>query len=151
MRVSEICKSPVITCFRDASATAIAALMREQHVGDVIVVDTVEEHRVPVGIVTDRDLVVRILAAGADAGSMTAAGCMTRPLVTACEDEDVYDVIWRMRSKGVRRFPVVDARNRLRGIITAQDVSTFLAEALIEVARTVPQRARQQESALDDA
>lgn len=138
MRISEICRREVVTCSRKTSASELAVLMRDRHVGDVIVVEPQAGQSVPVGIVTDRDLVVHVLAAGVAADNVTAGDLMVTDIVTAAESEFVYDAIWHMRSKGVRRLPIVDDRKSLVGVLTMDDVTRFLAEELGEVARITP-------------
>jgi CBS domain-containing protein len=116
--------------------------MRDRRVGDVIVVDEQEGRMIPVGLVTDRDLVVEVMAKGIDPRHVRAEGLMAGEIVTAFESELVYDAIWHLRSKGVRRLPVIDAHNHLLGVLTADDVLGFLAEELTEVARIAPRPPR---------
>lgn len=139
MRIGQICMRSVVTCTPRASALEVAQLMRERHVGDVVIVETVDEVQRPVGIVTDRDLVVRVVAVGLEPESLQVGDLVARDLVTVDESEFVYDAIWRMRSQGVRRLPIVDGRTgRLVGIVTADDVTQFLAAELTDVTRAVP-------------
>ncbi|HYA76647.1 MAG TPA: CBS domain-containing protein [Burkholderiaceae bacterium] len=138
MRISEICRREVISCGRKTSATELARMMRDGHVGDVIVVEDRKGAPVPIGIVTDRDLVVHVIAAGVAPDTVTAADLMIEDIVTAAETEYVYDAIWHMRSKGVRRLPVVDARQALVGVLTMDDVMRYVAEELGELARITP-------------
>jgi signal-transduction protein with cAMP-binding, CBS, and nucleotidyltransferase domain len=148
MRIGEICTREVVVCERATSVAEIARLMRNHHVGDVIVVDRYEGRAVPVGIVTDRDLVIQVLAEQVDPGPLTAADLMSGELATALETEVVYDAIWHMRSRGIRRLPVVDARRFLVGVLTADDVTAFLAEELTQVARIVPRQVQLEAAAL---
>lgn len=149
MHIGEICTRSVATCRRDASAPEIAQLMRDRHVGDVIVIDEYEGKLTPVGIVTDRDLVVQIMAKGINPDLLRAGDLIAADLVTAVESEGVYDAIWHMRSKGIRRLPVVDAHNHLVGVLTADDVTEFLAEELTQVARIVPRQIKREEATRD--
>jgi CBS domain-containing protein len=135
MHIGEICTRSVVTCGRDASAIDVARLMRDRHVGDVIVVEPCEGGSKPIGIVTDRDLVVQVMAASVDPHRLRAEDLVSRQLVTALESEGVYDAIWHMRSKGIRRLPVVDSRGRLRGVLTADDLTRCLADELAEIGR----------------
>lgn len=139
MRIGEICTREVVTCGPAASAAELAVLMREQHVGDVIVIESVAGEQVPVGIVTDRDLVVKVLARRVDADSVTARDIMSE-VSTVLESEVVYDAIWTMRRKGVRRLPVVDGRNALFGLLSVDDLTQFLAEELTDLARVSPKQ-----------
>lgn len=146
MHIGEICTRSVVTCRRDASVLELAQLMRDHHVGDVIVVDEHEGHVTPVGVVTDRDLVVEVLAKGVDPDLLRAGDLIANEIVTAFESELVYDAIWHMRGKGIRRLPVVDTHNHLRGVLTADDVTKFLAEELTEVARIAPRQIKREEA-----
>jgi CBS domain-containing protein len=147
MRISEICTRQVVTCARGTGVRELAQLMRERHVGDVVVVDRGEEGDVPVGIVTDRDLVVRVLAKGLDIDVVTAGDLMGEPLTIAFDCEDVYDAIWHMRSHGIRRLPVVDAHRFLRGVLTMDDVTARLAADLADMVRIVPCQGEREQQA----
>lgn len=134
MRIGEICTRVVVTCRRDASALEVARLMRERHVGAVVVVDDDRGKPMPVGVITDRDLVVEVMACGVDPGMLRAGDMIVGEPVTAVDTELVFDAVWFMRSKGVRRLPVVHAQGHLLGILSADDVTRFLAEQLTGVA-----------------
>lgn len=149
MRIGDLCTRAAVTCGRSTSALELAGLMRDHHVGDVIVVDRDAGGSTPVGIVTDRDLIVRIMAKGVDPNLVRADDLIADGLVTAVEREGVYDAIWHMRSRGVRRLPVVDDRNHLLGVLTADDVTRFLAEELKELTNAVPHQQRLESRALD--
>lgn len=146
MQLREICTCPVVTCARSVSALDLARMMRDRHVGDVIVVDECEGGATPVGIVTDRDLVVQVLAQGVAPELLRADDLITGELVTVLESETVYDAIWHMRSRGIRRLPVVDAQCRLLGILSTDDLSRFLAEELTEIARVVPHQLKREKA-----
>jgi len=138
MRVSEICTRDVVFCERLATVTQIAQLMREHHVGDLIVGQQQDEKLLPVGIITDRDLVIRVLAADSGSAQSTAGQLMSSPLIHAHEDEFVYEAIGRMQANGIRRLPVLDASGFLIGMLTLDDVVEFLAEELTQIARVAP-------------
>ena len=122
MRIPEICTTEVVCCRPQVSALDAARLMRHKHVGDVVVVSDPEGDRVPVGVVTDRDLTIEVLGNGRDAAQTTLSDVMRSPLVVATESEDASSVLERMRFHGVRRIPVVDARGTLVGIVTLDDL-----------------------------
>ena len=149
MHIGEICTRSVVTCGRETSALELAQLMRDRHVGDVIVVDEHDGQMTPVGVVTDRDLVVEILAKGANPDLLRAGDLIANEIVTAFESELVYDSIWHMRGKGIRRLPVIDSHNHLLGVLTADDVTAFLAEELTEVARIAHRQIKREEAAQD--
>lgn len=135
MHIGELCTSQTISCTRDDTVQGAALLMRQHHVGDVIVVDTDEDTSVPVGILTDRDIVVSVIAPGLDPASILAGDIMSDDLLTARETDDVYELIERMRLRGIRRVPVVDAAGKLSGVVCADDLLEFLAEEMGELSR----------------
>jgi len=140
MHVGEICTRSVVTCAPDLKVVELAQLMRGQYVSDVIVVEQRGTDAMPVGIVTFRDMVVRVLAGRLDPATSCARDVMSGTLETVLESELIYDAIWHMRGKRVRRLPVVDTHGALRGVVTVDDVAEFLASELVEVARISPGR-----------
>ena len=135
MSIRSYCNLNVICCEAGSTVAEIAALMRRHHVGDVIVVDSNQEGaRIPIGIVTDRDILVETIALDIDAKLFTAGDLMTSPVTTVIEDASVVEALAVMRSKKVRRLPVVTHSGTLFGIITADDVVNLLASELSMVA-----------------
>jgi CBS domain-containing protein len=149
MQIGEIATVETVICRRDETVQAAALLMRKHHVGDLVVVDEVDGQRVPVGIVTDRDIVISVIAPGLDPTSLQVGDIMTDDLLTTNEQDDVYATIERMRFRGIRRVPVVNAAGALMGIVSADDLLEFLAEEMGELSRisahqqTHERRARQ--------
>ncbi len=135
MRVGEISTVQTVCCASDETVQGAALLMRKHHVGDVVVVEQGSGLRVPVGIITDRDIVVSVIALGLDPASLLVSDVMSDELLTAKEDDDVNETIDRMRYRGIRRVPVVDADGQLAGIISVDDVLEFLAEEMGELSR----------------
>jgi CBS domain-containing protein len=104
----------------------MAEMMRKDHLGDLIVVEYRSGDPVPIGIVTDRDLVTRVLAMELDASQVTATEIMSRPLVTAYEGEDVLVAFERLRNCQVRRIPLLDSAGVLVGIVSMNDIAALL-------------------------
>ena len=144
MAIGEICSREVVLTTKDMSVRAAAQLMREYHVGALVVVDATSGVRVPVGILTDRDIAVGIVAKGLDADSLTVGEVMTPDLTTARERDGVAETIERMRAKGVRRLPVVDDGGALVGIVTADDFVDLLAEEMGALARMIAREQRRE-------
>jgi len=138
MHIRDICTSEAAHCTRDETVQGAALMMRRLHVGDVIVVDQFDGANVPVGIMTDRDIVVSVIAPGLDPASLQVGDIMTDDLLTARETDDVYETIERMRLRGIRRVPVVDENGGLAGIVSADDLLEFLAEEIGELSRFSP-------------
>lgn len=130
MPVNECCNTDVVCCSPDTPVTDIAALMRRHHVGDVVVTEDQAGMRVPVGIVTDRDIVIETLALQVDVSPFTAGDLMSVPLVTVPEQAGVVETLRLMRTHKVRRMPVVSDTGALYGIITTDDLINLLATEL---------------------
>jgi CBS domain-containing protein len=144
MRIGEMCTTQTIVCTRDESVQGAALLMRSHHVGDVVVIDQPNGERIPAGILTDRDIVVSVIALGLDPASLLVGDIMSEDLLTCSEKDDVYATIERMRMRGIRRVPVIDARGELTGIVSADDLLGFLAEEMSELARIGPHQQSQE-------
>lgn len=137
MSISERYNRNVISIKRSESALEAAKLMRQHHVGNVIVVDDRNGVQVPVGIVTDRDLVMEIVATELDITVITVGDIMASELFTAKESIDILEAIQFMRSKTIRRLPIVDEDGGLIGILTLDDVLELLSEELLNLAKLV--------------
>lgn len=122
MLLKNICTTEVVSCGRQTTLSEVARLLRGRHTGDVVVVDDPRGERVPAGLITDRDIVVKVLGADLDPRRITAGQIMRTPLVTAAETEDSSEAIARMRTHGVRRLPVTGAGGQLVGIVTLDDL-----------------------------
>jgi CBS domain-containing protein len=142
MRVSEICSRIVSHVDRHTGILEAARRMREEHVGDLLVVDHRDGRTVPVGVLTDRDIVVGILAKDTEhVRALEVIDVIGGPLVTATEDEDLMPVLRRMRQFGVRRVPVLDGRGSLAGVLSVDDVIPALSDEIAEVAALVSRQA----------
>ena len=136
--VGEICTREVVFGTRDMTVGAAARLMREHHVGSIVIVEHLNGgKRLPVGIVTDRDVVVEVTAMDLDPRTITLGDIMGDALVTAREKEGLLETMEIMRYKGVRRLPIIGADGQLVGIVTIDDLLEVLAEQLTELARIV--------------
>lgn len=137
MPVGEICNRDVVILKREDTIHEAAKLMRQHHIGDVLVVEERGGVQVPVGIVTDRDLVVEIMAPDLDQKVITVGDIMVRELATVNESIGVFEAIQYMRSKAVRRLPIVDENGGLVGILTLDDLLELLSEELLAIAKLV--------------
>ena len=147
MKVYEICERDVATAHLDEPLLAAARRMREEHTGDLVVVEERDGSAVPVAVLTDRDIVVGVLAKdGSHLDTLDVGDVVRRDLVTATEDEDVGDVLRRMRSFGVRRVPVVGDGGVLVGVLSLDDVFAGIVEELADAASlAAQQRLRERE------
>lgn len=133
----EICSRVVTIAERAMPVDEAAQQMRSDHVGCLIVVDETPAGRVPAGLVTDRDIVTAVVAKGVDPRTLRVEDVMSAPAVTAREDESTLDLLRTMRSKGVRRLPVVTAQGVLVGLVTLDDLLGILAEQMRAMAFAV--------------
>ncbi|HVC19528.1 MAG TPA: CBS domain-containing protein [Vicinamibacterales bacterium] len=143
MTIGEVCNRRVVVTRPGESVAAAAREMRDLNVGDLVVTRDLEGQRVPIGIVTDRDIVVK--AAAGPAGSidmLTVSDIMTGTPVLAREHESLFDVLKRMRSHGIRRLPVVNAAGGLEGIFTLDDALDLLAEELSDLVALIAREQR---------
>jgi CBS domain-containing protein len=144
MTISEVCNREVVIVQPGDSILDAAQLMRLHHVGDVVVVQDLGSRRIPVGIVTDRDLVIEVMAPELDPTALTVGDIMVPELATVSENASLSDAIELMRAKGVRRLPVTDAIGNLSGILTMDDLLELLAEEMSYLARSVTHEQRRE-------
>jgi CBS domain-containing protein len=111
--------------------------MRRHHVGSLVVADQPNGERVPVGILTDRDIVLAVVAKGVAADDVTVGDAMTRSIATCGENEDLFDALQTMRGRGVRRIPVVNEQGALAGMLTADDAIGAISSYLLELTRAL--------------
>ena len=135
MRCGDICQRETIVVSRHENAGQVAKLMREKDVGTVIVVEGEVGVRRPIGILTDRDLVMEVMASDLDQACVSAEDLMEPDLLTCDEGDDLPETLKRMRERGVRRIPVVDGSGYLAGVLSVSDVMEVLAGEIMEVAR----------------
>lgn len=137
MAIGEICSREVLFARRDTTVKAAATLMREAHIGSLIVVDEPNGKRIPSGILTDRDIVVAVVALGLNPDVIQVGDVMSQELLAVREDAGVAETVELMRLKGVRRLPVTDAAGALVGIVAADDILDLLAEEMSALAKMV--------------
>ena len=147
MRIGQICTVQTIVCGLDESIQGAALLMRQHHVGDLVVVQKRDGDHIPVGILTDRDIVVSVIALGLDPASLEVGDVMSDDLLTTDESDDVYETIERMRQRGIRRVPVVNRDGALSGIVSADDLLEFLAQEMGELSRIASHQQSQEKHA----
>jgi CBS domain-containing protein len=142
MAIGEVCSRDVVFAVRGTTVRMAAQLMREYHVGALVVVDERDGRRVPAGIITDRDIAVAVVAKDLDPDLLRVEDVMGPDLVCAKQSDGVSQTIELMRAKGVRRLPVVDERGALAGIVSADDFVDLLAEELTALARMIAREQR---------
>lgn len=130
MKIGKVCNREVVVTDKGNNVLEAAKLMRQHHVGSLLVISRDSDGIRPVGIITDRDIVVEILAEEVPLDKVAVEDLMTKSLVVANEDDDLFDAVQKMRVKAVRRIPVIDAKGLLIGIFTMDDLIELLHEEL---------------------
>lgn len=143
--IGEYCNREVVFATRNMSILEAAQLMRQHHVGDLVVVDETNGKRFPVGIITDRDMVIEIIAKSVNLNNFCVGDIMSSQLVIVQSNETIPNTIRIMCSKGIRRVPVVNLKGELEGIVTADDIITILAEEM-SVLAGIPQHEKKKEA-----
>ena len=129
MTAGKYCNREVIITEPDTTVVEAAQLMRSYHVGTLVVVDKKGDESMPLGVVTDRDLVIEVLAQQVLPETISVADIMSRDLVMVHENEGLLDTLEIMRVRGVRRVPVINDKGGLEGILSADDALGLINEA----------------------
>jgi CBS domain-containing protein len=147
MTVGDICNRNVVVVPKGEMIVDAAKRMRTAHVGDLIVVEIRDGRHVPVGIVTDRDIVIAAVAGDPEhINYLLVSEVMTPDLVTATEQDSIEAALKKMHEHGIRRLPIVDKTGGLVGILTLDDVLRYLTAQYSELVALVAreqQRERQ--------
>jgi CBS domain-containing protein len=143
LTAGEVCTRIVTIAYRGMVLSEAARLMRERHVGCLVVVEVNDPGQVVVGILTDRDIVVSVVARDLDARTMPVSEVMTTDVVTAREEDSVLDLLQLMRRRGVRRVPVTGPQGVLIGLVALDDLLEVIAEEMQAIAGAVGGRKRE--------
>jgi len=139
MNVKDIMTPDPIYCVPDTNLKEVAQMMLEHDCGEVPVVNT-RTHMTPVGVITDRDIVVRTIAQGENPLEKTAGECMSQPCIMVSPETTVEECCDIFERNQIRRVPVIDHYDRLCGIVSQADIATHdLKEELVEVLEVVSQ------------
>jgi CBS domain-containing protein len=144
MNIGNLCSRRLVTVSVGAPVSEVARLMRDEHVGAVVVTRDGGAHPTVAGIITDRDIVRAQLARTADLTSLSAEEAMTRDPLAFSEDETIDRAIAHLRARGVRRAPVVKEDGTPVGVISVDDLLAHLATKLIGLAGIVAQQVRKE-------
>ena len=122
-KCSEVMTKKTVCCQPDDMVTTVAQLMQSENIGSIPVIENKQNQKL-VGIVTDRDLALKIVAKGLDAKSTKVETVMTRQVVTCRAEDDLQKALDAMAEHQLRRIPIVDNDNKIVGIIAQADVAT---------------------------
>jgi predicted transcriptional regulator len=144
MKVGDYCKRAVVSIDGAADAIDAAKLMREEHVGLLVVYQQGDELRKPVGVLTDRDIVLEVTAREVDPRSVAVQDIMTRQPLLANDSDDLSETLQAMRTAGIRRVPVVDLRGALSGIIAIDDAIDLVTGLLYDISGSIKSEQRRE-------
>lgn len=145
MAIGEICSRDVVYVTKDTGLPQAAELMRKYHVGALVVVEESGGKRYPVGILTDRDIAVCVVAADVEPRSLDVGDVVGPELFLAQEHDGVWETLQRMRQHGVRRLPVVRPDQSLLGIVTLDDLLELVAGELADMVKIIRQESAREE------
>lgn len=137
MAIRDVCVRDVVVAGPETTVREAAQLMAQHHVGNIVVVARQPGGVIPIGIITDRDIVRNVVAEKLDSSAFTLGDLVARDLITAKEDQGVFECIQLMRMNAIRRMPVVDRDGILSGIISLDDLIQLLAEELSELGKLI--------------
>jgi len=149
LNAGDICTRIVTIAYPSMAVNEAARLMRTHHVGSLVVVEELTpDERVVVGMLTDRDIAMGVVAADRDSHSLRVGDLMSKDVLTAREQDSVLDLLAGMRRKGVRRIPVTGPRGTLIGIVALDDLLEVVAQEMQAVATAVGTSQKHERTAL---
>jgi CBS domain-containing protein len=134
MTIGKVFKREVMTALGEETVLDAARRMQEKGVGALVVVDP---HRMPVGIVTDRDIAMKAVAGQKDPRSTPVREVMSPKVVVMDQDRGIFDAARTMQEQGIRRIPVVDGKGRLIGIVCLDDILMLLGQEMASLGGTI--------------
>ncbi|MCD6047241.1 MAG: putative signal-transduction protein with domain [Gammaproteobacteria bacterium] len=140
MPVQKIATSKTVCISENASLFEVSKKMKKYNVGAVVVVKDAEADLTPVGIITDRDIVVELVATGVDPNDVYIKEILVDDLMTVKEGSSVQEAISSMKKKGVRRVPIVNEENKVVGIVSMDDLLMLMVKELCELVDIVRQQ-----------
>ena len=145
MTVGEICSRNVVVAPKTEVIVDAAKRMRTSHVGNLVVIENRNGRHVPIGIVTDRDIVISVVAGDPDhINYLLVSDVMSDDLITAREHESIEAALKKMEEHGVRRLPIVDADGMLVGILTLDDILQYFTGQQSELVALVAREQRRE-------
>ena len=145
LTAGDLCTRSTVIGSRTLALSEAARLMREQHVGSIVVIDDTLVGPMPVGMLTDRDIVTAVVAKDVDVRALQVGDVMSTDVVTAREGDSLLDTLAVMRRHGVRRVPVTDARGVLQGVLSLDDVTEVVGEQISALVQALTSGHRREE------
>lgn len=133
MSVGQHCDKKMSLLAQDASILEAAQVMRKNHVGEVVIVEQQADKTIPVGIITDRDLVIEIIAMEIDLEQINVGSIVCFEIITVSKDTSLTKALEIMQLHGVRRAPVVDGNGALMGLISIESILKVLSQDMAKI------------------
>jgi CBS domain-containing protein len=140
--VGSICSREVIVAGPGEPLRTAVQLMHAQRVGSIVICEDLHGRRIPVGIVTDRDVALSLLHHDSEVAAIPLRLVMSTDPLVLFEDQDISEALDFLRARGVRRAPVVDAARSLVGIVSIDDLLGVIARQLADIARLIERQAQ---------
>jgi CBS domain-containing protein len=130
LKIRDVAVHEPVTARPTDSIGSCARRMHDEHVGCLVVVEESDGDAFPVGVLTDRDIAIEVVAFGLDPATMTAGDVMSERPAVVEEDDDLLDALAHMRERGVRRLPVVRPDGALSGMLALDNLLEALGEEI---------------------
>jgi CBS domain-containing protein len=137
MKIAEIINLTVAQIHHHASVADAARMMRDHHVGSLVVIEETDNGRLPVGVLTDRDIVLATVAEGRDPILLRTGDVMSKQLVTIRAEDSIPDALRLMRRHGIRRLPVITHQGALIGIVALDDLLEVVADEVTGMVQAI--------------
>ena len=145
LNVGDVCNRIVVFATEEMSLKEAAGLMRDNHVGSLVVVREADAGKIVLGMLTDRDIAIVAVARDFDPQTLRVADVMTTELVTVRPDDSMYDALNLMSRHGIRRIPVTTDDGVLLGIVTFDDLVEIFAEEMQTFAQAITRERKREE------
>lgn len=136
MTIGKFCKHEIVTAAKNTSVFKATQLMKMHNIGNIVVVDE-SNGGIPIGIFTDRDVAIRIVADEIDPRVLTIGDAMSQDLLILKDHQDIQEAVDMMCAKGVRRAPIINQQGKIIGIATVDDLILLLADELGGLAKLI--------------
>lgn len=137
MSIGKLCRGEVVIAPKDMSVHEAAKLMKQHNIGDIIVIHKKDNNIEPIGILTDRDIVMKIVADEVEAKMICVGDAMSQDLLVLNHHQDTQEAIDMMSARGVRRAPIIDNHHKIVGLVSIDDLLLLVADELSSLAKLI--------------
>jgi CBS domain-containing protein len=144
MKIGGMCSHDLVSATADTPLLQVARLMRDEHVGIVVITESPADEAVAAGVITDRDVALTVLERAGEVAELRAGDVMRRDPLVLCEDDSLDTAIHRLLERGVRRAPVVTRSGKLTGMVSTDDLFAHVAGELAGLTRLLARQPGQE-------